>query len=148
MFRFFSRHCKAISFLPSRFLRPIILFLVSEYLLFLVLHRSTLLDQWEVYAKQKVEKDMSDEEIQSLRIPGSKLQEESLSFVKYNKSNPSTNSWSNLIALTTLNILKVNEEMRNRCLLVPGRFLRIYQIHVTCLWENVQFVMFLLLLWS
>ena len=49
--------------------------------------RRALLDQWEEYAKQKVEKEISEEEIQSLRIPGSKLQENSLSFVKYKKSN-------------------------------------------------------------
>jgi len=46
-----------------------------------------LLDQWEEYAKQKVEKEISEEEIQSLRIPGSKLQENSLTFVQYKKSN-------------------------------------------------------------
>jgi len=47
----------------------------------------TLLDQWEDYAKEEVEQEISAEDIQQLRIPGSKVQENSLSFVRYNKSN-------------------------------------------------------------
>ena len=44
---------------------------------------SLLIGQWEEYVRQGVEKDVSEEDIEQLRGPGSELQERSLSFVNY-----------------------------------------------------------------
>lgn len=56
-------------------------------LLIMTIVFSLLLDQWEGYVREKVPNDVSEEDIGQLRVPGSRLQEKSLSFVRYDTSS-------------------------------------------------------------